>query len=231
MPLLHAEHITKSYRRTGQADTTVLRDVSLSIDAGEVVALVGPSGAGKSTLLHILASLDAPDTGRVLMQVKDDMVDLASVPAQRLAEIRNTSIGVVFQFHHLLPEFSAIENVMMPLLIAGRSMRDARDAALTWMDAVGLAHRADHQPSELSGGEQQRVAIARALVRTPAVIFADEPTGNLDSENARSVAELFFTLQRDHGMTCVIATHSEELASRAGRVLSMRDGRIVDDKR
>lgn len=199
----------------------------MSVANGEFLALMGPSGAGKSTLLHILASLDAPDTGSVALQVDGSTFAYAGMSASSLAQMRNRHIGVVFQFHHLLPEFSAVENVMMPLLIAGIRSADARNTAERWLERVGLAHRADHAPAEMSGGEQQRVAIARALVNGPTVLFADEPTGNLDSANASAIADLLVDLRDHEGLTCVIATHSVELAARAHRVLHMVDGMVT----
>lgn len=224
MPLLTAKDITKAYRRTGQADTVVLRGVSLTVDAGEFVALVGPSGAGKSTLLHILASLDEADSGTIELVAKNVHVNYASMEDKQRSRIRNEVIGMVFQFHHLLPEFTALENVMMPLLIAGVHDKAAKARSMTLLDKVGLTDRAPHMPSELSGGEQARVAIARALINEPAILFADEPTGNLDSANATAVVELLCDLQRTRGITCVIATHSVEIAARAQRVIQMKDG-------
>ncbi len=227
MPLLTATNITKAYRRSGQADTVVLRGVSLTVERGEFVALVGPSGAGKSTLLHILASLDDADSGTVELDAKNVRVNYAQMDDKQRSRIRNEVVGMVFQFHHLLPEFTAIENVMMPLLIAGVSDKTARTRAMTLLEKVSLSHRAPHMPSELSGGEQARVAIARALINEPAILFADEPTGNLDSANATAVVELLCDLQRTSGITCLIATHSEEIAARAQRVVKMKDGLLT----
>ncbi len=227
MTLLTASNIVKSYARSGQADTVVLQGVSCSIDAGEFVALVGPSGAGKSTLLHILASLDVPDSGTVQLTTSAGTVNYAQRSQRELAAMRNTSIGVVYQFHHLLPEFTALENVMMPALISGASTMQARTKAERLLDRVGIAARAEHMSSELSGGEQQRVAIARALMNEPAVLFADEPTGNLDSANATAIVDLLCELQASSNMACVVATHSTEVAQRAHRIIHMRDGNIV----
>lgn len=227
MTLLTASNIVKSYARSGQADTVVLQGVSCSIDAGEFVALVGPSGAGKSTLLHILASLDVPDSGTIQLTTSAGTVNYAQRSQRELAAMRNTSIGVVYQFHHLLPEFTALENVMMPALISGASTTQARTKAERLLDRVGIAARAEHMPSELSGGEQQRVAIARALMNEPAVLFADEPTGNLDSANATAIVDLLCELQASTNMACVVATHSTEVAQRAHRIIHMRDGNIV----
>jgi lipoprotein-releasing system ATP-binding protein len=227
MTLLTASNIVKAYARSGQADTVVLQGVSCSIDAGEFVALVGPSGAGKSTLLHILASLDVPDSGTIQLTTSAGTVNYAQRSQRELAAMRNTSIGVVYQFHHLLPEFTALENVMMPALIAGANNTQARTKAERLLDRVGIAARAEHMPSELSGGEQQRVAIARALMNEPAVLFADEPTGNLDSANATAIVDLLCELQASTNMACVVATHSTEVAQRAHRIIHMRDGNIV----
>lgn len=220
--------VHKSYARVGQSPTHVLRGVSCSIGQGEFVALVGPSGAGKSTLLHVMATLDVPDRGTVKLGVAGVEIDPSGISAAEVARLRNLHIGVVFQFHHLLPEFTAVENVMMPLLIAGAGHAEARYRAESALDRVGVRHRADHAPTELSGGEQQRVAIARAVIQRPAILFADEPTGNLDSVNASEVVDLLAELQRTDGMTCIVVTHSADLASRAHRVLNMRDGIFVE---
>ncbi len=224
MPLLTATNIRKAYKRAGQADTEVLRGASIAVNAGEVVALVGPSGAGKSTLLHILATLDAPDTGMVRYEVDGHSVDTSGLSGGALAGLRTRHIGMIFQFHHLLPEFTALENVAMPSLVRGDQRADAMRRAAELLERVGMSHRADHAPTEMSGGEQQRIAIARALMNRPAIIFADEPTGNLDSENAAQVADLLFEMRADHGIACVIATHSDVLAARASRVVRMVDG-------
>ncbi len=198
-------------------------DVSLRIEKGEIVSITGPSGAGKSSLLHLLGGLDKPDSGTVLL--KD--TELFKLSSKKQARFRAGNIGFVFQAHHLLPEFSAAENVAMPLWISGISRKEGLRKASEIIDLVGLSHRLSHKPSELSGGEQQRVAIARALVAKPAVVFADEPTGNLDSTNAEAVHELFLTLRKELGQTFVIVTHNEELARRADRIIPMRDGKIV----
>lgn len=231
MPIVVATDLHKSYRRSGQADTEVLRGASLSVEPGEVVALVGPSGAGKSTLLHILASLDVADRGSVEYHIDVTTMLVSALSQRELALLRNSRIGMVFQFHHLLPEFTALENVAMPALVAGSSVSEASSKARTLLEQVGMSHRADHLPSELSGGEQQRIAIARALVNEPAILFADEPTGNLDTENASAVIELILGLQASRNVACVIATHSEELSQRASRVIQMVDGRcqVQDD--
>ncbi|MBU3742717.1 MAG: ABC transporter ATP-binding protein [Candidatus Kapabacteria bacterium] len=229
--MMHAVKVVdvhKSYARVGQSPTHVLRGVSCSIDHGEFVALVGPSGAGKSTLLHVMATLDVADRGTVTLGIDGAEIDTARMRPADVSRIRNRHIGVVFQFHHLLPEFTAIENVMMPLLIGGVDQAEARHRAQAVLDRVGVRARADHAPAELSGGEQQRVAIARAVIQRPTILFADEPTGNLDSVNAAEVVDLLSELQQDDGMTCIVVTHSVDLAAKAHRVLHMRDGILVD---
>jgi len=228
MPLLRATDLHKSYHPADQAPTVVLKGAHFSCETSEFVAIMGPSGAGKSTLLHILATLDVPDHGTVQMDLEGGTITTASLSPKELAELRNSSIGMVFQFHHLLPEFTALENVMMPVLVAGSSWLVARNKASALMERVGLKDRADHMPTELSGGEQQRVAIARALVNDPKILFADEPTGNLDTANADIVSDLLEELQRDLGITCVIATHSKDLAARAHRIVQMQDGRCIE---
>ena len=219
--MLKAENLSKKY---GQL--SVLRDVSLSIEQGEFVAIVGPSGAGKSTLLHLLGGLDYPDTGQVSLMDNE----LFKLSKKKQAAFRNKNMGFVFQFHHLLPEFTALENVCMPLWIGNVNKKEAIEAATNTLNTVGLSDRIHHKPNELSGGEQQRVAIARAIVHKPSVIFADEPTGNLDSTNAKSVHELFLKLRELYNHTFVIVTHNELLASMADRTLNMRDGVIDFEK-
>ncbi len=201
----------------------VLRGVDFAAGEGEVVAITGASGAGKTTLLQILGTLSTPDSGRVLI----DGTDVFSLSSRELAAFRGRRIGFVFQFHHLLPEFTALENVMIPALIAGRSSKDATAAAHALLHEVGLDARASHKPSELSGGEQQRVAIARALINRPAVLFADEPTGNLDSATKDEIHRLFFSLRDRLGQTIVIVTHDPGLASLCDRTLTMRDGEFL----
>lgn len=215
--MLVAENLVKKY-----GTLTVVNGVSLSIGKGEIVSVVGQSGAGKSTLLHLLGALDKPDSGSVLI----DGTDIFKLPAKKQAAFRNKHIGFVFQFHHLLPEFSAIENVSVPLWIAGQGRRQAMDNAAVMLDIVGLGNKLDNKPSELSGGEQQRVAIARALVNKPSIIMADEPTGNLDSANAQSIHQLFIDLRNKLGQTFVMITHNEELAGMTDRILTMKDGKI-----
>lgn len=218
--LLQATHLSKSY-----GNLQVLKDVSLQIDKGSFVAIVGPSGAGKSTLLHILGLLDTPNKGSV--QIMDTVLEQLS--SKKQAAFRNKNIGFVFQSHHLLPEFTALENVAMPLWIAGQAKELAQKEAAEVLKKVGLAHRMDHKPAALSGGEQQRVAVARALVQKPLIIFADEPTGNLDTATAESINQLFLELVSQYQLTFVVVTHNEQLASLASRVLSMKDGKIVAD--
>ncbi|HET8573011.1 MAG TPA: ABC transporter ATP-binding protein [Edaphocola sp.] len=218
--ILKAEKLYKNY---GQL--TVLNNVSISIRPGEFVAVTGHSGAGKSTLLHILGGLDKPDQGSV--RFLDE--DILMLSAKKQLRFRNDHIGFVFQFHHLLPEFTAVENVSMPLWIKGVHKNEAERQALAVLERVGLPHRASHKPGALSGGEQQRVAIARALINRPDIIFADEPTGNLDSENARVIHQLFLELQKEFRLTFVVVTHNEELASLAERELKMKDGMFVPE--
>lgn len=200
----------------------VLKGINLEIGKGEVVSIVGPSGAGKTTLLQIVGTLDRADSGTVVV----DGVDTGSMNAKRLAEFRNRHIGFVFQFHQLLPEFTAIENIMIPAYIAGTSTKDARRRAEELLDFMGLTDRANHKPNELSGGEKQRVAVARALVNNPAVILADEPSGSLDSKNKAELHQLFFDLRDRFGQTFVIVTHDEQLAAITDRTIKMRDGQL-----
>lgn len=189
---------------------------------GQVAAIVGPSGCGKSTLLHVLGTLDRPDQGQVLI----NGTDVLQLSPKKLAAFRNHHIGFVFQFHHLLPEFSALENVAIPGWLAGRSKAVVRQEATRLLDNLGLSHRLDHKPSQLSGGEQQRVAVARALINQPAIVLADEPSGNLDSINARELHQLFFRLRDETGQTFLLVTHNEELARQCDRVWTMRDGML-----
>lgn len=217
--MIKATGITKSYD-----SLQVLKGIDISINKGEVVSIVGPSGAGKSTLLQILGTLDMPDTG----QVWYGDTDVYSLKERQLAAFRNHNVGFVFQFHQLLPEFTLIENVAMPALIAGRSRSEAFAEARRLAEYLGLKERLEHRPSELSGGERQRAAVARALVNAPQVVFADEPSGSLDSHNRNELHKLFFELRRDFGQTFVIVTHDETLAADTDRIISMRDGLIVD---
>lgn len=216
--MIKAENIRKKY-----GELEVLKGVSLEISAGEVVSVVGASGAGKSTLLHIIGTLDKADAGNVSI----DNIETGKLKDKKLSEFRNRAIGFVFQFHHLLPEFTALENVCIPAFIAGKSEAEAKTKALELLGFLGLSDRAEHKPSELSGGEQQRVAVARALVNQPAVVLADEPSGNLDSQSAKELHQLFFDLRDKFNQTFVIVTHNEELANMADRKLEMKDGQII----
>lgn len=203
----------------------VLKGIDLTINRGEVVSIVGPSGAGKTTLLQILGTLDRPDSGHVLF----DGIDISEYKEKQLSAFRNRHIGFVFQFHQLLPEFTAVENVMMPALIAGTNMNDARARAMEILDYLRLTERATHKPSELSGGEKQRVAVARALVNRPQVILADEPSGSLDTQNKEELHQLFFDLRRELGQTFIIVTHDETLASTTDRTIRLLDGQICNE--
>lgn len=216
--MLVAKGIKKNY-----GTLEVLKGVDISVSAGEIVSIVGSSGAGKSTLLHILGTLDKADEGEILMA--GERID--QLTGKKLAAFRNRHTGFVFQFHHLLPEFTALENVCIPGWIARRPAREVISDARSLLDRLGLSHRMDNKPSELSGGEQQRVAVARALLNKPAIIFADEPTGNLDSENARALHRLFFQLRDELGQTFLVVTHNEELATMSDRVVHMRDGLVM----
>jgi lipoprotein-releasing system ATP-binding protein len=216
--MLRAKNIIKSY-----GDLTILKGVQLDIERGEVVSIVGPSGSGKSTLLHILGTLDKADAGEIYLG--DQRID--NMSSSQLASFRNKHIGFVFQFHHLLPEFSALENVCIPGLLAKRSKKEVTARAMELLDTLGLKNRLDNKPNALSGGEQQRVAVARALINQPDIVFADEPTGNLDSANAKELHELFFSLRQQFQQTFLIVTHNEELSTMSDRVLHMRDGKII----
>jgi len=223
-PILQTDRVTKTFV-TGESKTAkliVLRGITLAVRAGEIIAIVGASGAGKSTLLHILGTLDRPTSGTV----KYDGVDVFRLPEEERAHFRNRSIGFVFQFHHLLPEFTALENVAMPALIAGNQLGRVRSRALQLLEDVGLAARADERPTKLSGGEQQRVAVARALMNAPRVVLADEPSGNLDSENASILHDLLWDFSTKQGQTFVVVTHNEALAKRANRVIRIADGMV-----
>lgn len=213
--MIKAEHINKSF-----GTLKVLKDICFCASPGETVAIVGASGAGKSTLLQILGSLMKPDSGSVTI----DGTDIFSLSDKNLSTFRNRKIGFVFQAHHLLAEFTALENVMLPAMIAGKSSKQAKEAALPLLETVGLAHRTSHKPSELSGGEQQRVAIARALVNNPSVVFADEPTGNLDSRTKEDIHRLLFSIRDKFGITVIVVTHDRDLARLCDRIVEMKDG-------
>jgi len=219
--MLQAMGIYKSY-----GTLPILKGVDLHVAQGEIVSLVGASGAGKSTLLHIVGTLDKPDRGTVAIRG----VDIGGLTAKQLSAFRNEHIGFVFQFHHLLPEFTALENVCIPAYIKKVAPREAEQRAFELLELLGVAHRKDHKPGELSGGEQQRVAVARALVNRPAVVLADEPSGNLDSENAASLHQLFVDLRNQLNQTFVVVTHNEELAGIADRVVHIKDGVIEPDQ-
>lgn len=224
--LLDVSNLSKSYA-TGPEVLEVLTDVNFTLRGGEILAIVGPSGVGKSTLLHILGALDRPDSGRVCVNGED----VFSMDDTRLADFRNATFGFVFQFHHLLSEFTALENVMMPCLISGMPEAEAmKRAAKVLGEDVGLRERFEHRPRELSGGEQQRVAVARALVMEPRVVFADEPSGNLDPEHSESLHNLLFELRDSRGQSFILVTHSTELARRTDRILKLFDGLVEEVK-
>ena len=216
--MIKAQNIHKSF-----GEVKVLKGISLSVKRSEVVSIVGQSGAGKTTLLQILGTLSAMDSGSLTIDGKE----VSKLKDNALSDFRNRHIGFVFQFHHLLPEFSALENVMLPALIAGRAKADAEQEAITLLKMMNLAERTTHKPSALSGGEQQRVAIARALINHPSLLLADEPSGNLDSKNRDEIHSLFFRLREELGQTTVIVTHDDGLASMADRKITMRDGKII----
>ena len=223
-PLIEAAALTKCFS-TGGEELEVLRDLSMQVEGGEVVAVVGASGTGKSTLLHLLGALDRPTSGTV--RFRGD--DLFAKDDEALAAFRNREIGFVFQFHHLLPEFTALENAAMPALIQQKSIKEARPRAMELLQTLGIAERAEHRPAELSGGEKQRVAVARALMNAPALVLADEPTGNLDTKTAGALHDELVRLSRARGQTFVLVTHNLALAARADRTLRLREGRLFDD--
>lgn len=218
--MIEIEGVTKSF-----GSLQVLKGIDLRIEKGEIVSIVGPSGAGKTTLLQILGTLDKPDSGSVVV----DGIETSTLSTNKLSEFRNTHLGFVFQFHQLLPEFTAIENIMIPAYIAGMKPKEARSRAEELLAFMGLSDRATHKPNELSGGEKQRVAVARALMNNPAVILADEPSGSLDSKNKEELHKLFFELRDKFGQTFVIVTHDETLATLTDRTIHLKDGRIVGE--
>lgn len=218
--MIEIKGVTKSF-----GSLQVLKGIDLRIEKGEIVSIVGPSGAGKTTLLQILGTLDKPDNGSVVV----DGIETSTLSTNKLSEFRNTHLGFVFQFHQLLPEFTAIENIMIPAYIAGMKPKEARSRAEELLAFMGLSDRATHKPNELSGGEKQRVAVARALMNNPAVILADEPSGSLDSKNKEELHKLFFELRDKFGQTFVIVTHDETLATLTDRTIHLKDGRIVGE--
>jgi lipoprotein-releasing system ATP-binding protein len=224
--LVAVEGVSKTFVHEGR-QVPILNGIDLSIDQGEMLCVVGPSGAGKSTLLHLLGTLDLPTEGKILY----DGQDVTSYSSAKLADFRNRSIGFVFQFHHLLPEFTALENVLMPGRIRGERRGELEQRARDLLIEVGLGQRLTHRPGELSGGEQQRVALARALIMNPRLVLADEPTGNLDTTTGHAMHELLFGLNQTRGTTFLVVTHSPELAEQMPRVVHMRDGRIESDRR
>ena len=226
MALVEISGLFKSYDHNGRT-LEVLRGIDLNIEAGEFVAIKGQSGAGKSTLLHCIGTLDLPSAG----SMKINGVDATQLPGPKLAALRNQVIGFVFQFHHLLPEFTAVENVAMPGMIQGKRFRDMESRAMQLLEEVNLKERALHRPGELSGGEQQRVALARALALEPKLLLADEPTGNLDTKTSEVIHDLFFRINRERGTTIIVVTHNDAFAERMPRILRMKDGKIEHDDR
>jgi lipoprotein-releasing system ATP-binding protein len=226
--LLTASNLVKSYAATNGDITPVLRGVSLTILRGEILAIVGASGAGKSTLLHLLGALDDADEGTIALHLENTTHTFATMSNDALSAVRNQHCGFIFQFHHLLPEFTALENVMMPALIAGVAHRQAREAATMLLEQVGMDHRLGNKPDALSGGEQQRVAFARALVNAPSIVFADEPTGNLDSTNSAKLLDLMKHFRDQSGQTFIIVTHSAEIAAGADRCVRIVGGILVE---
>lgn len=231
MSIIIADSIIKSYSMHSMHDTPVLKGLSLTIEQGEFIAFMGPSGAGKSTLLHILGLLDFPDSGSIQYALSGNVFSQSTMKKGKSAELRNKHIGFIFQFHHLLPEFTALENIMMPALIGGMAMSKAKSKAMILAEQVGMSHRIEHRPSELSGGEQQRIAIARSLMNDPEIIIADEPTGNLDSANTIAVLELIRRIRQERSLTLLIATHSMDVARMAERIITLRDGVISSEVR
>lgn len=225
--IIEAKNIYKSFQTVKKVKLDVLKDISLQLPENKISVIVGASGAGKSTLLHILSGLDRPDSGNVIFEQKN-IFDYSN---EKLAKFRNKNIGFVFQFHHLLPEFTAIENTAIPQMISGFNLKDSLKKSEELLNLVGLAERMNHKPAELSGGEQQRVAVARALANDPKIIFADEPTGNLDSKNSESIHSLLVSLRDSYKKTLVIVTHNPELMKLADKIFEIKDGKINSDKK
>ncbi len=226
--ILILEGIKKSFISRTKNETQVLKGINLQVPRAEFLALMGPSGAGKSTLLSLIACIDSPDSGEIIFNDGSKSLVCNNLTLNELSDFRNTNIGFVFQFHHLLPEFSAIENVMMPALISGERYKSAKTKAEKLIDKIGLDSRKHHKPTELSGGEQQRLAIARAIINEPLLILADEPTGNLDEENSNIVMDLLIELVRENSSTLIIATHSAEIAQKADRIIHLKNGILLD---
>ncbi|MEJ2613549.1 MAG: ABC transporter ATP-binding protein [Ignavibacteriaceae bacterium] len=224
--ILSAEDLVKTYQTTKKTKLEVLKSISLEIEKDKISVIIGASGAGKSTLLHLLGGLDRPDSGKVLFDGKN----IFNFSDEKLAKFRNNNIGFVFQFHHLLPEFTAVENVAIPQMIQGISLNNALKKAEELIDSVGLSERINHKPAELSGGEQQRVAVARALANDPSIIFADEPTGNLDSSNSEAIHKIIVDLRDKFNKSFVIVTHNNSLVKLADKVFEMKDGKIINNQ-
>ncbi len=222
--IIRTENLVKEYKITKDKSLRVLNGISIGLYESEIVSIVGASGAGKSTLLHLLGALDKPTSGEIFYEDEN----IFNLTSDRLARLRNTKIGFIFQFHHLLPEFTAIENVAIASMISGKSLNEVKERAKSLLEDVGLSDRLEHRPNELSGGEAQRVAIARSLMNSPSVILADEPTGNLDTQNSEEIIKLIFRLREKYKQTFVIVTHNESFASITDRTLKMVDGKIIN---
>ncbi len=225
--IITAKNIHKSYFKKGSDDVEVLKGIDIEIEEGLITLILGASGAGKSTLLHILSGLDKPDKGEISI----DGINLSLLNDEKTSDIRNKKIGFIFQFHHLLPEFTALENVSIPQMIGGKNLTDANKRSRELLELVGLSERLNHKPAELSGGEQQRVAVARALANNPKILFADEPTGNLDSKNGEMISELFKKINKQLGITILMVTHNKDLIELSDRTLFMRDGILHENEK
>lgn len=224
--IIEINNLSKSFISKNGLRTIVLNELKLSIKNNEFVALMGPSGAGKSTLLYLMGLLDKPDIGEIVFNLNNKTTLPINFSDNELSKFRNKEIGFIFQFYHLLPEFNALENVMIPAIIAGKKQSEAKNIALEMIEKIGLANKINNKPNELSGGEQQRIAIARALINKPKIILADEPTGNLDSKNADMVVELLHQIKSDYAVTMIMATHSSEIAKSTDRIFNLKDGKI-----